>query len=236
MAILVIGVGLAACGGSSSDRGTLTVFAAASLADVLRAVDPDARYSFAGSDELAAQIRAGAPADVFAAASPKYPQQLRSEGLVARPVTFATNRLVVIVPRSNPAGVDTIEQVAEPGLKLVIGGEGVPIGDYTRQVLRALGLEEALRNVVSEEQNVSSVLTKVASGEADAGFVYATDVARAPEDVQVVEVPERAQPLVEYQVAVVSASGRSTEAEAFVRELLGARGRAALARAGFGLP
>ena len=164
------------CGGDDAGDGPLDVYAAASLAEVFPQIDPDARFSFAGSDELATQIREGAPADVYAAASSKYPQELFEEELVEEPVTFASNRLVLIVPRANPAAIESVEDVLQPGTRLVVAAEGVPVGDYTRTVLETLGLSAALDNVVSNEDDVKGVAGKVALGEADAGFVYATDV------------------------------------------------------------
>src|SRR5687767_9621477 len=127
-----------ACGGSHESametsaprERPLTVYAAASLTDVLPRIDSTARYNFAGSDELATQIREGAPADVYAAASSKYPQALYQEGLVEVPVTFASNLLVLIVPKDNPAGIEKIADAARAGTKLVVAAEGVPVGDY----------------------------------------------------------------------------------------------------------
>jgi molybdate transport system substrate-binding protein len=230
---------LAGCGGddkSASGEGELTVFAAASLTETFEALASDVTYSFAGSDELATQIREGAPADVYAAASPKYPQELFAEGLVEEPVVFATNRLVVVVPRKNPAGIESVDDVARDGIKLVIAAEGVPVGDYTRTVLENLGLTDALDNVVSEEQDVKGVVTKVAEGEADAGFVYATDVTPVEDDVEAIKIPTDAQPRVEYQAAIVTGTENGEAAQAFLDRLLGEEGRAALEEAGFGLP
>ena len=225
----------AACGGGDGER-TLTVFAAASLTDVFEELDPAARFNFAGSDELATQLREGAEADVYAAASPRYPQELFAEGVVERPRTFATNRLVLIVPRDNPRQIETPADVAAPGVKLVIGAEGVPIGDYTRDVLDRAGRNDVLRRVVSEEEDVRGVLGKVALGEADAGFVYATDVAAAADDVRAIELPSESQAKIEYQIAVVRESASREAALRFVRSLLGARGRSSLRAAGFGPP
>jgi molybdate transport system substrate-binding protein len=237
---VVAALGLAACGGSDDEAPTvgeeLTVFAAASLTEVLETLDPDVTYSFAGSDELATQIREGAPADVYAAASPRYPQELFDEGIVEEPVAFATNRLVVIVPAGNPAGISTVEDVANEGVRLVMADEGVPVGDYTRAVLETLGLQAALGNVASNEADVKGVVGKVALGEADAGFVYATDATTAAEDVEVIEIPVDAQPPVEYQIAIVADTARRDAAETFLELLLGDEGRAALTAAGFGLP
>jgi len=235
--VVVLVVGLAACGGDdSADSGGVTVFAASSLTEVLQALDPAAKYSFAGSDELATQIREGAPADLYAAASPKYPQELFAEGIVEEPVVFATNKLVVVVPAGNPAGIETVDDVAGEGVRLVIADEGVPVGDYTRSVLETLGLQNALGNVVSNEADVKGVLGKVALGEADAGVVYATDAAVASDDVEVIEIPSDAQPPVEYQAAVVADSDHREAAQDYLERLLGEEGRAALSAAGFGLP
>ena len=132
--------------------GGLTVFAAASLTQVFPRIDRSPHYSFAGSDQLALQIRQGAPADVYAAASPKYPQLLYHDGLVSKPVTFATNKLIVLVPKSNPARLTSIYDLRRSGVKVVIGDRGVPIGAYTRQLLDTLGItDDVMRNVVSQE-------------------------------------------------------------------------------------
>jgi len=223
------------CGGDEASE-PLAVYAASSLAEVFPAIDDAPSYSFAGSDELATQIREGAPADVYAAASSKYPQQLYEEGLVEEPVTFASNRLVLIVPRDNPAAIESVEDVAQAGTRLVVAAEGVPVGDYTRTVLDTLGLSGALENVVSNEDDVKGVAAKVALGEADAGFVYATDVTAVADDVLPVELPDRAQPPIEYQVAIVADSDDPDEADAFVDRLLGPDGRETLERAGFVVP
>jgi molybdate transport system substrate-binding protein len=124
--------------------GKLTVFAAASLTDVFPKIDARARYGFAGSDQLATQIQQGAPADVFAAASPKYPELLYQQGLVEKPIAFATNTLVLIVPKSNPAGIHSVTDLTKPGVKLVIGDPSVPVGSYTRTVLKNLGISDAV--------------------------------------------------------------------------------------------
>ena len=224
------------CGGSGSDDGPLDVYAAASLAEVFPQIDPDARFSFAGSDELATQIREGARADVFAAASSKYPQELFAEDLVEEPVTFASNRLVLVVPRANPAAIESVEDVLQPGTRLVVAAEGVPVGDYTRTVLETLGLSGALDNVISNEDDVKGVAGKVALGEADAGFVYATDVTPVADRVLAVELPDDAQPPIEYQAAVVVGTDDEAGARALVEALRSPRGREALEQAGFVVP
>ena len=234
--IAVLLLGLAGCGGSGAGSDELDVYAAASLAEVFPEIDPDARYSFAGSDELATQIREGAPADVYAAASSKYPQELYEEGLVAAPVTFATNRLVLVVPSANPGAIESVEDILRPGTRLVVAAEGVPVGDYTRTVLETLGLSAALDNVVSNEDDVKGVAGKVALGEADAGFVYATDVTPVQDRVRAFELPDDAQPPIEYQVAVVAGTDDADAARTFVDALLSETGRETLGAAGFALP
>jgi molybdate transport system substrate-binding protein len=212
------------------------IFAAASLTGVFPLIDKAPRYQFAGSDQLAFQITQGAHADVFAAASPKYPQQLYAAGLCSKPATFATNTVVLIVPRANPARIRSVYDLTRDGIKLVIGQKGVPIGDYTRTLLAKLGLSSALKNVVSEEDDVKLVVAKVALGEADAGFVYRTDVKPVGNRVFRIAVPATAQPTVEYQLCIPTTSQHRTLATAFVREVLSKRGRATLRTAGFGLP
>jgi molybdate transport system substrate-binding protein len=244
--VLALLLTLAACGGDddgaqggdteATEESAITVYAAASLTEVFPAIDPSPQYSFAGSDELATQIREGAPADVYAGASPTYPQELSDEGLVEEPVTFASNRLVMIVPNDNPAGIDDIEDITASGTQIVIAAEGVPVGDYTREVLAELDLESALDNVVSEEDDVKGVVGKISLGEGDVGFVYATDAAVAADDVTVVELPEGSQPPIEYQIAVVTASERKEAAQAFVDEILSPEGQEQLEAAGFIVP
>jgi len=217
--------------------GSFTVYAAASLTEVFPKIDAKPRYSFAGSDQLVLQIRQGAPADVYAAASPKYTQLLYLDGLVGKPVTFARNRLIVIVPKSNPAGIHSVYDLRRSGVKVVIGDQGVPIGSYTRQLLDTLGIKDAvLHNVVSQETDVKGIVAKVALGEADAGFVYRTDAKPVSARVEKVPLPVWAQPPIRYQIAIVSSTPRKVEARAFIRKVLSNRGRMLLRRAGFGLP
>jgi molybdate transport system substrate-binding protein len=237
--LIALLLAVAACGGDDKPTGgdsSLVVYAAASLTDVFPTIDPAPQYNFAGSDELATQIREGAPADVYAAASSKYPQELFDEGLVEEPVTFASNRLVMVVPNDNPAGIDDIEDVTAEGTQVVIAAEGVPVGDYTREVLTELGLDAALENVVSEEDDVRGVLGKISLGEGDVGFVYATDATVAGDDVTVVELPEGSQPPIEYQIAVVTASEDKDSAQEFVDLVLSDSGREQLEAAGFVIP
>lgn len=228
---------LAACGGDGSGAaGPVRVLAASSLAGVLPRIDPDGAYSFAGSDELAAQLRQGAPADVFVSASRRYVDELAAAGVVEDARVIATNVLVAIVPAANPAGIEALADLARPGVRLVLGAEGVPVGDYARQALRTAGLEGALANVVSGEKSARSVVAKVVLGEADAAIVFQTDARAAGDEVAVVAVPSDAQPRIEYVVAVVAASERKVAARAWIDRLRSAEGRAVLRDAGFGDP
>jgi molybdate transport system substrate-binding protein len=223
---------------ASVSGGTpITVLAAASLTDVFPRIDKAPRYSFAGSDQLALQIRQGAPADVYAAASPKYTQLLYRDGFVLKPVVFATNKLVVLVPRSNPAGIHSVYDLRRPGVKVVIGDKTVPIGTYTRQILDALGITaDVTKNVVSEETDVKGIVSKIALDEADAGFVYRTDARPVASRTRTIALPTWAQPPIRYELTVVKASTHRAAARAFVRKVTSKRGRRLLQQAGFGLP
>jgi molybdate transport system substrate-binding protein len=243
-----------ACGGSKPAAGSvkLAVLAAASLKSVLpqigeafTAQHPEAAFdfSFAGTDQLAAQIEQGAPADVFAGASTKYGDQLSTEGLIDPYATFCTNQLVLITPASNPAGITSLQDLSTKSSKLVIGSETVPIGSYTRTVLSNLdalygaGYSDAvLANVVSNENSVTIILAKVQSGEADAGFVYVTDAKAAGSDVTSIALPDEAKATATYPVAVVKASNRADEARLFVEFVQSGPAQQLLRAAGFGPP
>jgi molybdate transport system substrate-binding protein len=212
----------------------VTVLAAASLVDVFPSLDKNQIYSFAGSNTLANQIRNGAPADVFASSNPEIPQSLYRDGLVQKPVSFTRNKLVVVVPRSNPAGITNVYDLAKPGVKVDVAAPSVPAGSYTAQILRQMGLTAKIgANIVSQETDVRTLLAKVALGQADAGFVYATDARAAGKDVIVIKVPAWAQPKVIYQIAVVSSSPHRAEAQAFVKRVLSKAGQAKLISFGF---
>jgi molybdate transport system substrate-binding protein len=225
------------CGGSA--QPTLTVLGASSLTQALgkygRSFEgAKVRSSFAGSDQLAAQIEQGAPADLFASADIGYAEELHREGLVEKPVVFARNRLVVVAPKDG--AVHSLADLARPGTKIVVGDQSVPVGAYTREVLGRLprGEERAiLANVRSEEPEVTAVLAKVTSGAADAGFVYATDARTVDGAVRTVAVPPRLQPDVSYAAAVLSSSGEPEPALRYLHGLLHGQGAADLRAAGF---
>jgi molybdate transport system substrate-binding protein len=222
--------------GGARETVQLRIFAAASLTEVFKQIDPKPAYSFAGSNTLAFQIRQGAPADVFASASPEFTQALYREGRVERPVTFASNKLVLAVPRSNPAGLTSVFDLRTKDVKLVIGNPRVPIGAYTRDVLRRLGMSSVLEKVVSQEPDVKGIVGKLALGQAEAGFVYQTDVAPVADRVRAIRLPAWAQPKVRYEVAVVKGSGNAAAARAWIKLLTtGTRARRLLTAAGFGM-
>lgn len=248
LALAVLAAALVAgCGGGSgsgsteaagSGGGTLIVLGAASLTEALTKYGesfPGAtvKPSFAGSDELAAQIQQGAKADVFASANTGYPEELFEAGLVEAPRVFARNELVIAVPKGSD--VKSLGDLRKPGTKIVIGDKSVPVGSYTREVLSRLprAEEEAiLGNVVSEETQVTSIIAKLEQGAADAGFVYVTDE-QGSEGLEPVAIEAKLQPRVEYGVAVVKSSADKRAAEEFVAGLIDGEGQEDLREAGF---
>jgi molybdate transport system substrate-binding protein len=231
LALVLLVAALGASARPQADR--LTIYAASSLTDAFQALDARERYSFASSGTLETQIRNGAPADLFASAAPLNAQRLHREGLVGKPVTFTSNLLALIVPRSNPAGIHSVFDLERKPVKLVVAAPTVPVGAYTRTVLRKLGLTSVLSKVVSQESDARAVTGKVALGQADAGFVYVTDARSVRGRVTVVRIPARAQPRVRYEIAVVSKSSKKAAAQAWITKLLSAKGQAVLRRYGF---
>jgi molybdate transport system substrate-binding protein len=216
----------------------LNVSAATSLTNVMPEIKRDASYSFGGSNTLQLQIERGAPADLFLSAEPNEAQALYREGRCQRPVTIATNKLVLIVRQGDPQKVGSIYGLRKGGLNLSVGNPSVPIGDYTRRLLRRLRMSNVLTtNKVSQQSNVGQVLSQVAFGGADAGFVYVTDARTQPDRIDSLSVPQWAQPAVRYQGCVVVRDGADTaEAQALLDSIRSSRGRGLLERFGFGLP
>jgi molybdate transport system substrate-binding protein len=234
--VVALCVSLAILAGRADARSQaqLTVYAAASLTKVFPQIDPAQKYSFGGSNTLAAQIQQGAPADVFASANTTLPAQLYAKGLCSKPIVFTRNTLVIVVPRSNPTRIHSVYDLTKSGVKLDVAGSGVPVGSYTLQILKNMNLSTAvLANVVSQETDVREVLSKVALGEADAGFVYSTDAKTVPGQVTVIRVPAWAQPKVQYGICVVAASSDKSDAQAFVNRVLSKAGQNELLAAGF---
>jgi molybdate transport system substrate-binding protein len=245
LTIAAMCLALAACGSGSSsgDKPTLTVSAATSLKKAFASYGDQfsaasARFSFAGSDELAAQIQQGVKPDVFASANTKLPDQLFAKGLVQKPTVFAANRLVLAVPASG-AKVSSLADLAKPGVTIAMGSASVPVGSYTRKVLGRLPAGErakVLGNVRSNEPDVGGVIGKVTQGAVDAGFVYITDVKAAGAKVKAIELPASLQPRVAYAVAVVEGAKHPQQAKAFIAGLLNGAGASDLKQAGFEPP
>jgi molybdate transport system substrate-binding protein len=246
LALLMAVVLLAAVGCGSSSKGgkpDLVVSAAASLKDAFTQYAqhfPQAtmRASFAGSDQLAAQIQQGVKPDVFASANTTLPQQLFQKGLVQKPVVFAGNRLVIAVPASG-SNVSSLADLEQPGVKIAMGSAGVPVGAYTRKVVSGLPQADSaklLANVKSNEPDVAGVVGKVAEGAVDAGFVYITDVDATDGKLKAVELPKSLQPQVAYAVAIVKGAKHPKQAQQFIDGLLHGAGRQALESAGFEPP
>lgn len=235
---IALAIAATGCGQDDAAR-PVVVSAAASLTEALRDCAPDdARLQFGGSDELAAQLRQGVRPDVFAAADTELPGQLADEGLLERPVVFATNELVLAVPRSGGA-VGRIEDLERPGISVVVGAASAPVGRYTRTVLRRLGAargRRVLANVRSEEPDVKGVVGKLAQGAADAGFVYRTDVAAADGRLRAIDLPRSLRPVVRYAAGVVAGARSPDAAQRFLEDLRSGGCADALAKAGFGPP
>jgi molybdate transport system substrate-binding protein len=231
---------------------TLTVYAAASLTEAFRELGQTfehqhpgltVRFSFAGSQQLALQLEQGAPADVFASADQRWMGYAAERGLLdGEPTVFARNRLVVIVPRTNPARIRRLEDLARRGIKVVVAAETVPAGKYSREALEKLthgeGFPEeydrgVLANVVSQEENVKSVVAKVQLGEADAGMVYRSDVTPSvARYVRVLEIPERYNSIATYPIAVLKSARDAEAAREFVTLVASAAGQTVLQRHG----
>lgn len=250
----LLAVQLTACGGTTAGAGapssssgggqrTITVFAAASLKQTFtslgqqfQAAHPGVTvaFSFAGSSDLAAQIANGAPADVFASADTKNMDKVTGPGLAdGAAKDFATNVLTIAVRPGNPSGITGLADLAKPGVKLVDCAAQVPCGAAAQAAAKAAGVN---LTPVSEESNVTDVLGKVISGEADAGLVYVTDVKGAAGKVDGVAFPESSAAVNHYPVAVLRDSKDKDTARAFVEYVSGAEGRKVLGDAGFGAP
>jgi molybdate transport system substrate-binding protein len=243
-AVVGVALAIAGCGGGGDNAGgaeasrPLTVSAASSLKTAFLKYHSGHRYSFAGSDVLAAQIKGGARPDVYAAANTKLPQQLYKAGLLDRPVVFARNRLVLAVP-SGSTKVTSLADLAKAGVTIAVGSPSVPVGSYTREVIGRTPRDQAKRiaaNFRSNEPDVSGVVGKLTQGAVDAGFVYATDVKATVGKLTAIQLPAELQPSVAYAAAVVKGTPLHHKASGFVKGLLTGRGAAALEDAGFEPP
>ena len=253
-ALLVLGA--SACAGSTATGGTggsggtvvhdrdLTVSAAVSLTSPFTEIGKSfeqrnrgvkVSFSFGPSDGLATQINEGAPVDVFASASAKWMDAVQHEGPgVTGRADFARNKLAIIVPAENPAGIGKLEDLTRNRVKLVLAADGVPAGDYAREILANAGIADAaLANVVSNEEDVKAVVTKVLSGDADAGIAYVTDVTPNLADrITVITIPDDVNVTAAYSIAVIAGSQEADLAQRFVHYVLG-EGQAILAEYGF---
>jgi molybdate transport system substrate-binding protein len=234
---------LAACGSGSPEPVELEVSAATSLREALSSYaegfrEARVRLMFAGSEALAEGIRAGDRPDVFAAAESESPDRLYAEGLVEEPVLFAANEIVLAVPRG-PTPVRRLHDLAQPGVRLAVAGQRVSLGRYTRLVLDRLdaGTRDAIEaNVRASPPDVGAVVSSVADGVVDAGFVYLSDVRASRGRLRAIALPAELQPSVLYKVAIVQGTRHPEQARAFVDGLRGGAGRRALGAAGFRVP
>jgi molybdate transport system substrate-binding protein len=236
------------------ETGTLTVLAAASLTAAFQEIGNEfenqhpgvqIEFNFAGSQQLAQQIAQGAPAGVFASANRTQMDVVVKTGQVdpAAPVEFARNRLVVVYPKENPSGITHLRDLAQPGIKIVLAAQEVPAGQYAMDFIDlasqdasfgASYKDKVISNVVSYEDNVKAVLTKVSLGEADAGIVYTTDTAGAPAGtIEQMAIPDEFNVIASYPIAVVRTAQSPHLAQLFIDLVLSKTGQEILARYGF---
>jgi molybdate transport system substrate-binding protein len=251
-ALLAAALLAAGCGASTPDAqpasgrdeltGTLTVFAAASLTDVFEDLgdqltgehpDLEIRFNFAGSSALATQVLQGAPVDVLASAAEPQMQLVVDEDLTREPVVFTSNVLQIAVPEGNPAGITSLADFARAELALALCSPDVPCGSAAEQLFAAAGVQPRPDTL---EEDVRAALTKVELGEVDAALVYASDVVSAGGAVEGIEVPEAADAVNRYPIAVLDDAPNPAAAEAFVALVRSGDGQRALADAGFRAP
>lgn len=249
-AVWVLIAALAGCGGTSVEQpsdvgapsGTLTVHAAASLTDAFEQVaaefnevhpDVEVVFNFAGTSTLVSQLLEGAPGDIFAAADTANMAKVQESALTdADPVVFATNTAAIVVEKGNPAAITSLADLARPGLKVVLCAVEVPCGGYARRILDNAGLTLEPR---SYEESVKAVVSKVALGEADAGIVYATDIA-ATDSIDGVAIEPGVNIVADYPIAVLAGARNRVAAQEFLGFITSAAGRRILASFGFGPP
>jgi molybdate transport system substrate-binding protein len=227
---------------SSGVTGTVNVFAAASLTEAFRQIGKDfeaanpgtkATFNFAGSPALATQINEGAPADIFAAASPATMNAVTDAGNAeGTPVVFVRNRLVIAVAKGNPTGITGLSDLTRPDLKIALCAEQVPCGAATK---KALDAAKVTLKPVTLEQDVKAALSKVKLGEVDAALVYRTDAKASTADVDGIEFPESADAINDYPIVVLKSAPNKAGAQAFLA-FVQSRGRAVLTAAGFQVP
>jgi molybdate transport system substrate-binding protein len=250
--VVLVTLILSACTGtrSNSEPQTLTVYAAASLTDAFTEMGKGfegshpgviVAFNFGGSQNLRTQIEQGAPVDVFASANDKEMDALVAQNMiqVGAPKAFLSNQLVVILPKENPAGIGSLQDLGKPGLKIVLAAQDVPAGRYARQILEKLNamfgaeyMDKVLANVVSNEDNIRQAVTKVQLGEADASIVYISDAVAVP-DLQNIEIPPEMNVVAEYSIARLGETANPDLADDFIEYVLSIDGQATLKKWGF---
>jgi molybdate transport system substrate-binding protein len=252
LALMLLGLPALVTHTAAQEPQTLTVYAAASLTEALRDLgkaleqrhpDLNVQFNFAGSQQLATQLEQGAPADVFASADQRWMDYAKEKGLVeGESPVFARNRLVVIVPLANPARIERLEDLSRRGTKVVLAASAVPVGKYSRQAIanlaQAAGFppeydQRVLANVVSQEETVKNVVAKVQLDEADAGFVYRSDVTPpVSRQVRVFDIPDQFNVIASYPIAVLKSAKNAAAGRRFIALLLSADGQQVLRRHG----
>lgn len=233
---------------SMAHAETITVFAASSLTEAFQEMGTafekktghQVRFQFAGSQVLKTQLEQGAQADVFASANDLQFDPLVKRGLVTGKTTFTRNQLAVVVPIQNPAKLRSLSDLAKPGLKLILASPNVPVGQYTRAVFDAFSKSSkgftarALKNLISEENNVRQVVLKIALGEADAGVVYTTDIVGDNKNkVKTLAIPGKYNVIARYPMGVLKSSKQPEVAQAFVAFVQSRAGQSILKKWGF---
>ncbi len=244
---------LATSAGFAEEPEELFVFTAASLTGAFTEIGQifekeaniSVAFNFDGSQALRTQIENGAYADVFASANTKQMNALKKDGLMNNSSisVFTRNKLSLIVPKDNPAKISNLTDLAKPGIKIVIGTKDVPVGDYAMQIINKLGNDSAygpdyrtkvLANVISQETNVNYVVTKVALGEADAGFAYVSDVTEdLAAKVDKINIPDKYNVIAEYPMGLLKECKYPAEAEEFMNLVTSEEGKAILEKYGF---
>jgi molybdate transport system substrate-binding protein len=244
---------LASSAGLAKEPKELTVFAAASLVGVFGEIgqmyknetNASVAYNFDGSQALRTQLENGAYSDIFASANKKQMNALKNDGLMNNSsiVIFTKNKLSLIVPKDNPAKISNLSDLARPGVEIVMGTKDVPVGDYALQILSKLGNDSAygpdfkakvLSNVISQETNVNYVVTKVALGEADAGFAYVSDITEdLASKVDKVDIPDEHNIIAEYPMGILMESKYPAESQKFMNLVMSNEGKAVLEKYGF---
>jgi len=233
----------ASAAGFAPIKGNLTVLAAASLTETFNQIGKDfeaanpgvkVTFSYGGSSGLAQQITAGAPADVFASASPATMKTVTDAGDAnGAPATFVKNQLVIAVPKGNPKGVKGLKDLEDPKVKVALCAKEVPCGAAAHKAMDAAGVKIT---PVTEEQDVKAALSKVKLGEVDAALVYRTDAKSSATDVDGIEFPESAGAINDYPIVVLKGAPNKAGADAFVAWVRSDKGKAVLAQFGFQSP